>query len=194
MHQVQSSTDAKDMFDPIDESWMTSSFPLTDSYFSKISQSRALTNKVTSECISSVYDNVVNINHQSNKSENIEVTANKNSTKDGSSNAKNKLLDEKKEEENVFENNREVLSQSVGEKIGGISRSFTDLSKIGLEDKNMDVNHNADRITKFSNERDENLANDIVEKSVLSKEMMETFSEELNELNDDKKATSVTAL
>lgn len=201
MHQVQSNTPAKDIFDPIDESWMTSSFPFTDSYFSRVAQSKPLSNDVTSECISSVYDNV---HHQSLSLEGPEFPENKKNTANDSASLTKELFQNNKVPNfpESFEKDAVILSESVGERKGGISRSFTDLSKIGLEENKTDINHNANRITKFAIEAkdaddalDHSIAQKSIEQSVLSKEMMETFSDELNELDDNKAfKTSVTEL
>ena len=193
MDQVKSSTSGKEIFDPIDETWMMSSFPLTDSYFSRISQSVPIENKVTNECISNVFDN---IHHQSLRQGSGEGSL---------MNSTSQLTHEDGQQEGAHEKSREVPLQFISEKNGGISRSFTDLTKIGLEDRRMDLNHNANRITKFENREEESVRketkerenlNIINEKSALSKEMMETFSEELNELEEkrDEQIPSVTEL
>ena len=197
MDQVQSSGSDKEVFDPVDETWMMSSFPLTDSYFSRINQSKPIENTVTDECISNVYDN---FHHQ----ENVEITENKTST--NYSSLVNSVSPPRHDSNQVKrDHDGETGLQSTSEKNGGIGRSFTDLTKIGLEERKTDVNHNGSRITKFENGENNSatkkLINDeespsILEKSALSKEMMETFSEELNELEGkpNNKKASVTEL
>jgi len=183
--QSQSIATGKEIVDPVDETWMMSSFPLTDSYFSRISQSKPIESKVTKECLSNVYDNV---HHQSFRQESIELIASKPNATDSSLTNVGQLS-----HESIQHNNSGL--QFIGEKNGGISRSFKDLSKIGLEDKKIDLNHNANRITKFEHGEEEKGANTVVpnmehsttvENSLLSKEMMEIFSEELNELEEKR--------
>ena len=192
--QAQSIATGREIVDPVDETWMMSSFPLTDSYFSRISQSKPVESKVTKECLSNVYDNV---HHQSFRQESIELIAGKPSVNDNSVSNVSQLSHESIQHKNSG-------LQFIGERNGGISRSFKDLSKIGLEDRRIDLNHNANRITKFEHGEEENGATTVVpnmehsttvEKSLLSKEMMEIFSEELNELEEKRdRKTSATEL
>lgn len=199
MHQVQSGPSSKDIFDPIDESWMTSSSPVADSYFSRVTHhSKPIANKVTNDCISHVFDNV---HHQSMNFEDFLIASKNKGDKLDSAvpTMDSKPLQDSRE---GLDHDEELLSESVGERKGGLSRSFTDLSKIGLEEKKIDLNQNSDRITKFAKTEETGHdkmgdSNDgTVKKSILSKEMMETFSDELNELKGAKefKTTSVTAL
>ena len=233
-------TSAKDVFDPIDETWMVA--PISDPFFPSTMPNDATPNKVTNECIAGVYGNK---HHQSMDFDSPGIirtpvsgpvgSAQKQSPervparegqpvgttaedicgsfsdlrKDEASRKDEALQkdeasqkveaswkdeatqkDEASQKDEADNDLAPAMLRSAGERIGGISSSFTDLTKVGVKDERVDMNHNADRITKFEkNEQgtsqEENgpvEAGNSAAVGNISKEMMETFSLELTEL------------
>lgn len=188
MWQVQNAP-AKDVFDPIDESWMTSSIAITDSFLPTM-PSHAPPQDVTNDCISKVYDNA---HHQSIDFDSAGITSsnphsNSNPLTQVSNgfisygNDKQPFLQSKsvdvggsfsdlRKGEHVAESapihhvtseNGPALGENMGEKHGGLSTSFSDLRKAGTSVEKVDVNHNSDRVTKFERKTNtESVTNDI---------------------------------
>lgn len=198
MTQLQNAS-SKGLFDPIDESWMTSAPPVTDSYFPALPESISpLRDNITNDCLSSVYDNQ---HHQSmdlsSLALNFDVMHNAGRTQLSTQReASNSFSDLRSNENQLDAQENEKLSGGLSglklsednkEGQGGISTSFRDLRQVGIVEEKPDLNHNRSHVTKFS-------SNDVVdeskfangkeetEESIFSKEMMETFSEELNDM------------
>ena len=189
MWQVQNAS-AKDVFDPIDESWMTSSIAITDSFLPSM-PSHAPPKDVTNECTSKVYDNV---HHQSIDFDSAGITSSNPRSNNNSNpstqvsngfvsfgndkepilqsqglNAGGSFSDLRKGEHaedsaltHVTDANGRPIDEDMGEKHGGLSSSFSDLRKVGTSVDKVDLNHNSNRITKFEGKtNNESMKNDI---------------------------------
>ena len=190
MWQVQNAP-AKDVFDPIDESWMTSSIAITDSFLPTM-PTHAPPKDVTNECISKVYDNV---HHQSIDFDSAGITSS-NPPSNNNINAPTQVgngfvsfgndkqpllqsqgldaggsfsdlrkvehVEESAPTHHVTNANGPTLDENMGEKHGGLSSSFSDLRKVGTSVEKVDLNHNSNRVTKFeSKTNNESVINDI---------------------------------
>eukprot|EP00794_Sanderia_malayensis_P015980 gene15980-17590_t len=197
VEKLMSQISAKNVFDPINDSWIISSDAPADCFLPTRSMP-TLSKDITNECLSNVFDNQ---HYQSMdfalQSSNVNSPQSKQSFLPlENDQGVNKSVDDKVLLAKPLTNDlvESKLDEHVKEGKGGLSTSFTDLRNVGMVETEIDHNHNNDQecndhITKFSGSNSASESSIASSKggkeeaSVFSKEMMETFSEEINDLD-----------
>ena len=150
MWQVQNAP-AKDVFDPIDESWMTSSIAITDSFLPTM-PTHAPPKDVTNECTSKVYDNA---HHQSIDFDSAGITSS--NLPNNNNNNNNININPPTQVGNgfvSFGNDKQPLLQSQGLDAGG---SFSDLRKVEHVEESTPTHHVTNANGTNANTLDENM-------------------------------------